>query len=75
MWSIVHFTKDNSVETVPSKWFRRNKCAWPINNSTHNIETQADPNTNDFKWYTARVLLSNIGKFIVLIILFHTIGH
>lgn len=29
MWSVVNFKSDNSVETVPSFWFKKDKCAWP----------------------------------------------
>jgi len=35
-YSVVVFTEDNSIEAVPTNWFKNNKCAWPItkNHST-----------------------------------------
>lgn len=63
MWSIIHFSEENTVATVPSKWYSRNKCAWPNNNSKRHIENQSDPNAQHFKWYKARLLLTNIGKY------------
>lgn len=32
MWSVVSFDDENTVECVPSSWFRNNACAWPYKN-------------------------------------------
>ncbi|XP_029341288.1 uncharacterized protein LOC115033228 [Acyrthosiphon pisum] len=63
MWSIIHFLEENTVETVPSKWFSNNKCAWPNNKSKRHIADQSDPNPQNFKWYEARALLTDIESF------------
>lgn len=67
MWSIVHFLDENTVETVPSKWFSKNKCAWPNNKSKRHIADQSDPIPECFKWYKARALLTDIGKYLFLL--------
>uniref|UniRef100_A0A2S2NCT0 Uncharacterized protein n=1 Tax=Schizaphis graminum TaxID=13262 RepID=A0A2S2NCT0_SCHGA len=63
MWSIIHFLDENTVETVPSKWFSKNKCAWPTNKSKRHIADQSDPIPQYFKWYKARALLTDIESF------------
>ncbi|XP_060872293.1 uncharacterized protein LOC132946336 [Metopolophium dirhodum] len=63
MWSIIHFLDENTVETVPSKWFSKNKCAWPNNKSKRHIADQSDPIPQCFKWYKAQALLTDIESF------------
>ncbi|XP_050065771.1 uncharacterized protein LOC126554783 [Aphis gossypii] len=63
MWSIIHFLDENTVETVPSKWYSKNKCAWPTNKSKRHIADQSDPIPPYFKWYKARALLTDIESF------------
>lgn len=57
MFSIVHFTAENSVEAVPKNWFNTKKgiCAWPklSNNPSRLIEKLVIPNENEFQFYKA----------------------
>lgn len=64
MWSIIHFLDENTVATVPCKWYSNKKCAWPNTNVKKFVEDQTSPNKEYFKWYKARELLTNIGKYI-----------
>jgi len=59
MWSVVVFTKDNTLAVVPEFWFRNGLCSWPNKNSTKWIERRKQPNELEFKQYRAKVLLKN----------------
>jgi len=63
-YSVVHFTKDNSVEAVPSIWVKGNFCAWPNNKSLTSkyITNRRLPNEIEFKYYKIRVLCKSISK-------------
>ncbi|XP_060863155.1 uncharacterized protein LOC132939798 [Metopolophium dirhodum] len=63
MCSIIHFLDENTVETVPSKWFLKNKCAWPNNKSKRHIADKSYPIPQCFKWYKARALLTDLEPF------------
>lgn len=64
-YHIVLFKKENTVETVPSHWISSDglTCAWPNRNlnPTKQIEKKTYPNTQDFNWYTIRILAKDIG--------------
>lgn len=66
MWTVVHFIKDDTVESVPNIWYKKkeNKCAWPIlkHSVKKMIEKRAYPNEIDFQWLPARVLGHLYGK-------------
>jgi len=53
MWNVIHFLKDNLVESVPNFWFNKNNktCAWPLLKSSTKkmIERRIKPNEIDFK--------------------------
>lgn len=70
VYSIVVFTKENSVSAVPSCWFDAllGKCAWP-KPSVHSlasinklISRRSPYNTIEFDLFKARELKRNIGK-------------
>lgn len=62
MWSVVNFKSDNSVETVPSFWFKKDKCAWPKKNPTMFIKSRILPNKFDFEYLDARKIGKDISK-------------
>lgn len=65
MWSVVVvFKDDNSVEAVPSSWFKDKKCAWPRKNAKRLIERRTIPNEIEFDFLEARKLGKNIGKYL-----------
>lgn len=68
-YSVVHFFLDDSVEAVPSFWFKGKTCAWPKNNiyAKKYIETKRAPNDTDFIFLKARELCKGLSKFIVKI--------
>lgn len=55
-WDVVNFLNDNTVEAVPSIWFKKNKCAWPKDSKQTKklIEKRQVPNENEFVYYPAR---------------------
>jgi len=62
---VAHFHDDESVEAVPSSWFKDNKLyAWPKNKALVGkfIVSKHIPNDKEIKYLRARVLLKNIGK-------------
>lgn len=70
VYSIVVFTKENSVSAVPSCWYNiiLGKCAWP-KPSIHSsasinklISRRTHYNTIEFDLFKARELKRNIGK-------------
>lgn len=68
-WSIVHFNSDNTVEVVPDKWTKTKNgyCAWPKSLNEKDLKKaillKIRPNNEDFTFYKARCLASNIGKY------------
>lgn len=66
MWIVVHFLKENTVESVPSLWFNKKeqKCAWPLlkNKVKRMIEKRAYPNQLEFQWFSARILGRQYGE-------------
>jgi len=71
VYSIVVFTKENSVCAVPSCWYDSllGKCAWPkpsvyssANVINKLISRQFPYNTIEFDLFEARELKRNIGK-------------
>lgn len=71
MWSVVHFYAGNSVEVVPTFWIEDGElCAWPKNNyhAAKLRDGKVKPNKCDFDYYRARVLSSNISKFIIFLL-------
>lgn len=62
---VAHFHDDESVEAVPSSWFKDNNlCDWPKNKALVGkfIVSKLIPNDKKFKYLRVRVLLKNIGK-------------
>lgn len=62
-FSIVHFFDDESVEAVPSFWFKGNFCAWPKNKAfiVKFIISKRIPNDKEFKYLSARELSKGLG--------------
>lgn len=59
MWSIVNFTKDNSVNAVPSHWWKNGYSAWPNSSVKHSLlllQKRAIPNKFDFNFFIARII-------------------
>jgi len=67
MWSVIIFENDNSIEAVPSIWYRKNNtCAWPKKNPKKFIEKQVVPNKTDFYFLRARKIGKDVGKNFVI---------
>jgi len=70
VYSIVVFTKENSVSAVPSCWYDAllGKCAWPkpgvhSSASINKLISRRTPyNTIEFNLFKARELKKNFGK-------------
>lgn len=63
MWSVVHFSSDNTVEVVPSFWVTKNKCAWPIKRAKLFIKQRMVPNEHDFTYLSIKKKMCNdLGK-------------
>lgn len=66
-YHVIIFTKENSVEAVPSHWLSRDgkTCAWPKRHldTTRQIEKKTQPNTLDYTWFEIRVLSNSICKY------------
>jgi len=62
MWSVVNFKNDNTVETVPSFWMKKDKCAWPKKNPTMFIKRRLLPNKFDFEYLDARKIGKDYSK-------------
>lgn len=68
MWSIVHFSTDNTVEVVPSHWMKKDglQCAWPKTTKKSYllkaVINKIKPNKTDFNYFNARCLARYIGK-------------
>lgn len=62
MWSIVVFNKENTVEVVPTNWFKNGLCAWPKKDEKLKITRRIQPNDFDFEYYSARILKKDIGE-------------
>lgn len=56
MWCVVVFKDDNSVEAVPSHWYKNHKCAWPRKNAKKMITRRSSPNILEFDYLEARKL-------------------
>ncbi|CAI6360703.1 unnamed protein product [Macrosiphum euphorbiae] len=54
MWSVVNFSKDNTVEVVPSFWVKDNKSAWPKKNAKQFIKQRLVPNNYDFQYLSIK---------------------
>jgi len=63
MWSVVLFEKDNTVEAVPTNWFKDGLCAWPKKDERVKINRRIQPNKFDFVFYPARLLKKNFGEY------------
>lgn len=63
MWCVVLFEKDNTVEAVPTHWFKNGLCAWPKKDERVKIKRRIQPNKFDFNFYSARILKKDIGKY------------
>ncbi|CAI6360525.1 unnamed protein product [Macrosiphum euphorbiae] len=65
-YHVIIFTKENSVEAVPSHWLSRDgkTCAWPKRHldTTRQIEKKTQPNTLDYTWFEIRVLSNSISS-------------
>ena len=66
-WSIIHFKEDDTVEVVPSKWYKKNGyCAWPKtlkpNAIRKAVQNKVRPNKLNFNLFEARCLAGEIGK-------------
>lgn len=62
---VAHFHSDESVEAVPSFWFKGKKlCVWPKNKALVGkfIVTKHIPNDKEFRYLSARILYNNRGK-------------
>ncbi|XP_022163431.1 uncharacterized protein LOC111028940 [Myzus persicae] len=64
MWSVVNIKNDNSVETVPSFWMKKDKCAWPKKNPTMFIKRRILPNKFDFEYLDARKIGKDYGNIL-----------
>lgn len=65
-YTVVHFKNDDTVEAVPSYWFTKNQCAWPIKgNIQRYIEKKIKPNDVEFIFLKARKLCGEISKMIL----------
>jgi len=58
MWSVIKFETDNTVEVVPSHWFKKNgQCAWPKTTNKKYIHRavfkKIIPNKTDFNYFDA----------------------
>ncbi|XP_060856043.1 uncharacterized protein LOC132933785 [Metopolophium dirhodum] len=58
MYIIAHFYKEDSVEVVPSTWYKNNESAWPnkLSNVKKFVTRRTYPNKFDFNWFPARQL-------------------
>ncbi|CAI6371408.1 unnamed protein product [Macrosiphum euphorbiae] len=68
MWSVINFETDNTVEVVPSHWFKKNgQCAWPKTTNKKYIHRavfkKIIPNKTDFNYFDARCMARNIDNF------------
>lgn len=64
-YSVVHFFGDDSVEPVPSFWFKKNgTCAWPKNGALVKkfVEQKSIPNEIEFEYLKARLLKKILVK-------------
>ncbi|KAL5239214.1 hypothetical protein ACI65C_006624 [Semiaphis heraclei] len=68
MWVVVHFLKDNTIESVPNIWFNKKdqKCAWPLskNSVKRMIEKRIYPYKFEFQWFSARILGHPYGSLV-----------
>lgn len=64
MWIIVCFNEENSVEAVPTHWYKNGQCAWPKKNIKKHIEHRNLANKFDFNYYPSRILKKGIGKYL-----------
>ncbi|XP_060845051.1 homeobox-like protein HDP1 [Rhopalosiphum padi] len=64
MWSVIIFENDNSIEAVPSVWYRKNTCAWPKKNQKKYIEKQVIPNKTDFYFLRARKIGKDVENYL-----------
>jgi len=55
MWTIILFEKDNTVEVVPTNWFKNGLCVWPKKDERTKINHRIQPNKFDFDFYSARL--------------------
>lgn len=66
MWSIVCFTKENTIECIPNFWFKNSLCAWPNKNckiiSRLAVERRLAPNSIEFDYYEVRLLARDISE-------------
>lgn len=63
MWTVVHFTKENAVEAVPSHWVKKDVCAWPKTNVRKHINHRTMVNKYDFDYFHSRTLKKGIGNY------------
>lgn len=63
MWSIVLFEKDNTVEAIPTNWFKDGLYAWPKKDERVKINCRIQPNKFDFDFYPARLLKKKCGEY------------
>lgn len=63
-FSIVHFFEDESVEAVPSFWYKNKYCACPKNRILIGkfIVSNRVPNDKKFRNFNARQIQKGIGK-------------
>jgi hypothetical protein len=70
-FTVVHFSLDNSVEAVPSKWISADLkvCPWPKRKSASFDKVIRDPNSTpgpDWELYEIRII-KRYGKFNLII--------
>lgn len=67
MWTIVHFTKEKSIEIVPDSWIRNNNktYAWPIykKSASKLIAKKSYPNDLEHKWFSSRIIRQYLSKY------------
>jgi len=71
MWVVVHFLKNNTIESVPNVWFNKKdqNCAWPLskNSVKRMIGKRIYPtnlNFNGFQLEFANIhMIRNMTKF------------
>lgn len=66
MWTVVHFTNENSVEAVPSHWVKKDVCGWPKKNIKKHMHHRTIVNKYDFDYFPSRILKKGIGNYKLL---------
>jgi len=65
VWSVVHFTDEDTVEAVPSTWYENQNCFWPpkaLKRFTKDLIKKKEHPEDDWDCFPAK-LLGQYGKF------------